>query len=193
MTGVSLKVTLDDAQIAGALDRLAAFPGEPMRSALDAIGAAMESTTIRRFDEQHGPDGQPWEPSERVKKHGGKTLILHGYLQGSQTHNVLPDNEGVEWGSALIYAAIQQTGGTITVQERDAQIFRQTSKSGELKPGFVKKSKANFISDVHIGGHTITIPARPYLGVDSEDEAEIEGILTRHIASAIDGSGSAAQ
>jgi phage virion morphogenesis protein len=185
MTSVAMTVTLDDAAANAAMQRLAGFGSERAHAMWDAIGAAMVSSTQLRFREQHDPEGAPWKPSQRALRTGTATLIEHGYLLASQTHNVLDGGDGVEWGSALVYAAIHQTGGDIHRESHERTIYRKVSKSGELGSRFVKKKDSNFAQDVHVGAYDIHIPARPYLGVDAEDEATIETIAANHLHAAL--------
>lgn len=184
MTGVSMEVTLDSADASAAMQRVAEFGDDRAHAMWDAIGAAMVSSTQLRFRGQHAPDGSPWKPSERVLKHGGATLIERGYLLASQTHNVLSDNDGVQWGSALVYAAIHQAGGDIRREAHSQTIYRKASKDG-LSPRFVKKKQSNFAQDVHVAAYNIHIPARPYLGIDAADEVTVEGIAQRHLEAAL--------
>jgi phage gpG-like protein len=171
MVGVSMDVTLDSDDRAHAM--------------WDAIGAAMVTSTQLRFREGVDPEGDPWKPSERVIKHGGATLIEYGYLLASQTHNVLDDGDGVEWGSNLIYAAVHQTGYVFHREAHEQTIHRKVSKSGELGNRFVKKKDSNFDQDVHVGAYDIHLPARPYLGINEDDEATIETIAQNHLAAAL--------
>lgn len=185
MVGVSMEVTLDSADATAAMQRLAEFSDERAHALWDAIGAAMVSSTYMRFQStQTAPDGSPWKPSERFEKHGAPpTLTLHGYLKGSLTHNVLED--GVQWGSNLVYAAIHQTGGDIHREAHEHTIYKSVSKSGELSSRFVKKSKSNFAQDMHVAAYDVHIPARPYLGISEADEKIIEEFAGRHLDAAL--------
>jgi phage virion morphogenesis protein len=180
MAGAALEVRIDDTQLRAMLERAANIGGaDVLHAAWDAIGEAMVSKTMRRFDEQHGPDGAPWLPSKAAKKEGRKTLIKTGNLRNRFTHNVLPGNAGVEWGTNVVYAAIHQFGGTIQRGARQQTIHRRIDKrTGELSSKFVKKSKSNFASVHAVAAHAITMPARPFLGIDGEDIKEAEGMLT---------------
>lgn len=185
MTGVSMQVTIDDLEVRAAFNALAER-AESLHPALDAIGEAMVSKTQLRFAEQHGPDGAKWLPSERALRTGGQTLIETARLMMSQTHNVIGDN-GVEWGTNVIYAAIHQNGGTIDIYARGQEIYRKVGKDGAIGNLFVKKSKSNFASHVEIGDYKINMPARPFVGIDEEDRAEIKGTLADFLAKAVPG------
>lgn len=81
---------------------------------LDAVGAELESSTVRRIDEeQASPDGQDWPIwSERYRetRTGQHSLLIgEGALINSITHIV--DGRGfIDVGSNLIYAATHQFG-----------------------------------------------------------------------------------
>ena len=94
--------------------RLAKLAHPDTRSLLDALGAEGESQTRRRLDEEKtGPDGKAWpEWSERyaaTRRSGQSLLVAGGDLLDSIQHLVSGDT--AEWGTNLIYGAIQQFGG----------------------------------------------------------------------------------
>lgn len=81
--------------------------------ALDAMGTIVENQVRRRISKQEGaPDGSSWEPLSdsyekwKQQRSSGGILELYGDLRDSLTHNVLSD--GVEIGSNLVYAGVQQ-------------------------------------------------------------------------------------
>ncbi len=125
----------------------------------DEIGAALVSSTQRRFEEGRGPDGEAWPESFRAREEGGKTLVDRAHLLGSITHNA--GRESVEVGSNLIYAAIHQTGGEIAARVAEYLHFRVGGRWARVK--------------------SVTIPARPYLGLSPADEDEIGAIVEDHL------------
>ncbi len=133
----------------------------------DAIGAALVISTVDRFELETGPDGKKWPASLRAKTTGGKTLTDKGVLVGSITHNAT--SEGVEVGTNQIYAAIHQLGGTIKAKNGKYLKF----KGGD--GGFAMKA-------------SVTIPARPFLGIDDADEKEIAATATDWIMKPLGGS-----
>lgn len=183
MTGFGLEVTFDDVQIANAVTRLEQFPGARQRDLMDAIGNAGVTKTKLRFRSQAGPDGTPWLQSQRAKRDGGRTLHLHGYLENSIVHNLLAN--GVEWGSGLVYALIHQLGGVITSRARSQKSFRKVGKDGSLSARFVKAKNANFQQWLTIPEFQIRMPARPYVGLDQDDRAEIQSLGARHLQAAL--------
>ena len=150
MAGVSLHV--DDAVVQAALGRVSDRMTNA-RGLYDNIGAAMVVSTQMRIEREQAPDGSPWPKSLRVLIEGGNTLRLSGRLYQTITH--IADDHGVEWGSDAEYARIHQMGGTIVPKTAGALYFKLPGNLGW-----------RFASSV-------TIPARPYLGIDDDDMAEI--------------------
>jgi len=175
--GVSISVNASDAldQLAGYLQRI-----EHPRGMYERIGASLVASTQHRFETGIGPDGSPWPPSLRVLAHGGKTLVLSGRLMRSQTF--IASDQGVEVGSNAVYAAIHQFGGIIRQAAREAVLhFKHNARTGRTR--FAKaNSKANYAKKVEIGARTITMPARPFLGLDDDDNREIIAIAEDWIA-----------
>lgn len=157
--------SLLDGEVIGALRRLLAM-GQHPQPALAEIAALGEQSTRLRFRTQRGPDGLAWKPSLRVLLQGGRTLTRDGHLGDSLSSGASDDY--AEWGVNRIYAAIHQFGGGITAKA-----------GGKLKfplPG---------------GGwavvKSVRMPARPYLGVDDDDRADILDVIERHLNNASGG------
>jgi phage virion morphogenesis protein len=96
----------------GGLDRMvgsATVKAGRTHQAMAEIGEALASSTIARFDAGAGPDGTPWEPSQRAERESGKTLVDTGRLRGSIGYEASPSQVSV--GSNLVYSRIHQLGG----------------------------------------------------------------------------------
>lgn len=132
----------------------------------EIFGTYLESSTIERFDTETAPDGSPWTPSIRAKQEGGQTLTDSSQLRSSIHAEAA--NGSVRWGSNKIYARMMNDGGTIRAKNADKLRFRLP---GGL--GFVSVDE-------------VTIPARTFLGINAEDEAEL---LTRAEEYAADAAG----
>ena len=92
-------------------------------------------------------------------------VISDTWRLGSDTDvNYIASAEDVRIGSPKVYAAIHQLGGTIQKPEGTRYMVGRR---------FAKRDKEGG-KDVKIRAHTITIPARPYIGISPADE---EGIL----------------
>lgn len=163
MTGVRIEV--DDKALRGALAQLAGL-GADMTRPLREIGGYLVSETNLRFEAERGPGGLPWKKSGRALAQGGQTLNLSGDLKRSITMRVGARELTV--GTKLRYAAIHQFGGTIRAK---------TSKGLRFRLPWLKGSGDNGWRRVQ----SVTLPARPFLGVDATDRDEILLILDRHI------------
>lgn len=175
----SLRVEVDDADVMATFERVAAAGDDPS-SFLHAVGGYLLTSTQRRFETRTGPGGKAWPQlaprtaRERVRLGYGTTNILRrtGMLYGSYTYVV--SAEAVEVGTNDPRAAIHQFGGTITHYARSQRIYQHYDPKTDIyDPRFRKKSKSNFARWVEIGEHTITIPARPALGIDEADRVAI--------------------
>lgn len=120
---------------------------------MQGMGLYLESATIDRFDQERGPDGRRWKPSLRARQTGGKTLTDSSQLRSSITSQAGPDS--VEVGTNKIYGGIHQFGGTIRPKNGEYLTF---ALPGGLGVRWVK---------------SVTMPARPFLGISSEDESEL--------------------
>lgn len=153
---VQISATVDGlGGLGAAFGRMAALGASP-RPIFAAIANYGESSTRLRFTKQVGPGGQRWKPSARAAATGGKTLVASARLLRSITHRA--DNSGAEWGTNVKYAGIHQFGGEIKAKGR---ALRFKVPGG----GFVTVKK-------------VTMPARPFMGVDEADGREILALAT---------------
>ncbi len=197
MMGASIQIQSNDVEIAARLEAAGRVLGD-LRPTMSAIGAAMLFSTQRRFETKTAPDGQPWRPlaprtaRERAKRGRSPADILRdsGRLYQSLTYqvNASGSTASVEWGSNVVYAAIHQFGGTIDVGERTQKIYQAyDAKNDFYDPRFRKKAKSNFERTVKVKAHKITIPARPYLGINDADREAIIEMVDATIAQATGG------
>ena len=167
MTGARVTIEADDAALSAALGRAAADIVRPA-DLMDAVGAVAEEGTQRRFETASDPAGRPWIPSERARlgTRGGPTLTDTGLLQLSIARRA-SDRE-VAVGTNLVYGAIHQFGGTI--RAKDAEALHFTTAGGE-----------------HVTAKSVSIPARPFLGLDDEDRTGILALVRRWLGDLFDG------
>ncbi|MBI1246159.1 MAG: phage virion morphogenesis protein [Alphaproteobacteria bacterium] len=179
MSGISFQI--DDKELLDKLNLLAASSERP-QAMMHAIGAAMVQSTQRRFEREAGPDGRPWpklSPRTANKRLGrsrrgyAHMLRVTGRLYQSISYQA--DGLSVAWGTNVVYGPIHQLGGTIDMPARSQRIYlRNIRKGGQTRTRFGKQShKTAEPRDVNVGPHTITIPARPYLGLSAADREEI--------------------
>lgn len=162
MAGLTFNISLEGLE--EAVNELQA-PLENLRPMLLGVGMYFEGETKDRFRSNVSPDGSAWDESARAKEEGGKTLLDRGHLRDS-IHTVVA-GDSVEVGTNLVYAAIHQFGGT-------TRPHKITAKNG----GVLAWGGNKFAKSVNHPGSVI--PPRPYLGIASGDEAEVELLVADH-------------
>ncbi|MGB0912015.1 MAG: phage virion morphogenesis protein [Phaeobacter italicus] len=180
MTGVTFTVDLDDLAPRAALARAVAGARD-MTPLMQDIGEVLVSGARERIGQTNEtPEGVPWPKSLRAQlggeretedgelstQHSGPTLFRTGRLLES----IIPEPEAhqVKVGSNLHYAGVHQTGMTITPKAGKALSF--TLANGE---------------SAVVG--SVTIPARPYLGVSDDERADITEITTLYFNDLLQG------
>ena len=177
MTGIRMQL---DGQ-AGTLEELDGYVKRASNPTgmFENIGAMLVTSTQHRFDTGVGVDGSPWPPSLRALKTGGKTLIETARLYRSFAYQA--SASGLEFGTNVIYAAIQQWGGDILQHARTAVLhFKTNKRTGQSR--FAKPGKADRARKAEIGARTIHMPARPFIGIDADDERSILNIAETWLA-----------
>lgn len=190
MADKGIRIGISDATVLSALARLESAT-EHRASAENAIGAYLVTSTQRRFEKEIGPDGVPWKrlsPRTANKRIGRRRRGFENILRVSrrleQSVVYAVDDHEIAVGSNVVYAAIQHLGGEIEQPERQQTIFQNyDSKSDTFDQRFRKPSRSNFARDVTVKAHTISIPGRPYLGIDETDRKEILAIIEDHFRS----------
>jgi len=202
MSGASIRIEVADAEVATGLRRLGEAGGD-LGAAMEEIGAALLFSTQTRFETKTGPDGAPWTPFagstlKRMparRRIGPQLLRDTGRLSGSLVFKA--DAESVEVGTNVVYAAIHQFGGSVVIPERrGSATFEYVAEgAGKAKDGRRVGSRLRFATAstraktkhtraFTVPAHTVSIPARPYLGVSDDDRAEILAILADRLAKA---------
>ena len=161
MAGTRISIDYDNEQVLEIFNQLLER-SQNVGAAMADIGASMLLSTEERFDQQRDPQGKPWKDLKadtwENKKHS-KILSEEPLLRHSFTYQV--DDEGVSWGTNVIYAAIHQLGGTINMPARSQKVFNK---------GWAT-----------IPAYQIEIPARSSLGVSKEDQQQILAIMREHL------------
>lgn len=136
-----------------------------MRPAFAAIGEALTESTKRRFSTSLAPDGQPWAPN-------APATILARLAEVKGT--VGKRGKLTKKGAAVVMAKkplvdTELLQDTITWQADDTGAEVGTNRfAGEWEGG----------AAVHqFGSDDGTIPARPFLGLSSDDETTVLDIL----------------
>jgi phage virion morphogenesis protein len=166
MTGAAISLTFQvmDQEVQRAVQQLGRVMTNT-RPLMHAIGVGLVGSTHQRFITQTDPDGQAWQtlnPDYAETKRNSRILTESGRLRDSI--NSRPSNDEVRVGTNVIYARVHQDGATIRPTNGEALVFR--------------------IGDRLIKVKSVTLPARPYLGISSQDETMIAetvfGFLQRY-------------
>ncbi|WP_419740184.1 phage virion morphogenesis protein [Ruegeria sp.] len=188
MSGARIEIALEGSALRTTLGALAERLGDAsdLADLHDAIGALLADGVQRRFIAAKDPDGTPWVESDRAKAgaRGGRTLTDTGRLQHSITWSVEAD--GVLVGTNVEYAAIHQFGGEIEQSAR-AQVlaFDGQGRFAARKSTRRRKTGSVPIAIAQIGARRITLPARPFLGIDAEDRAGLAGVMQDWLEAAL--------
>lgn len=120
---------------------------------MEIYGATLESSTRERFETNISPSGQRWKRSMGAAVRGTPTLVDRGRLRDSI--GFAASASSTEVGTNVIYGGIHQAGGVITPKGGASLRFRLASGA------FVSVKR-------------VTMPKREFLGISSEDEAELD-------------------
>lgn len=147
MSGVSIQVFtkgLDDAlRLIDRLDDL-----DRRFELMDGIGRLVQEQTRRRIaSEKTSPDGAAWKPNWK----GSSILKESGALEDSVDY--FASENSVEVGTGLVYARIHQEGGVISAKNAKALSFMMGNRFVQVK--------------------SVTMPARPYLGLSTDNQADV--------------------
>lgn len=175
MTGVTEGVTIQGMVRTQAVLNELLERTEDLSPLMAQLGAYGEESTRNRFETQTGPDGKPWEKSERVKKRGGQTLVDTARLRDSITWRA--DDNSAEWGTNIVYAGAHQFG----IDE----VIQYAAHNRLITRAFGRPLGFGVYQSVKAGSRNPKIPARPFAGIDGEDEAEIDAIVYDYLAEAI--------
>lgn len=159
MTGADFEFTLNDDALMAAVARLEDGLANPLLL-FEKIGSYGVRSTQARFLSQTAPDGaawQAWNPAYAELRGPGSILTRSGALV--QSLNFQAGLSEVRWGSPMIYAAVHQFGATIVPKNARTLAFWLSSSS--------------YVGSQLVLARSVTIPARPYLGLSAADTDEI--------------------
>lgn len=164
MSGVQMRFTLDDRELARQIEALIAR-GSDLSEPLDDIGQDMVSITTRAFEESRTPEGVAWQPSAAATREGRRTLIdrgVRGGLMGSFGYVAGPG--GVVYGTNMVHAAIHQTGGSFTHGGRQG--------SADAGTGFGQA----------LAESIVVLPARAFVGASERDQQRWADTIADYLA-----------
>lgn len=195
---VDVSVQIQDAQLKAALDRVRlGLPlGGQMQPLMEQLGRVLKTGAQLRFRSKRAPDGADWDQSRRAKQEGGQTLSLSRRLRNSLTYHATASSVTV--GTNVVYAAIHQFGGVIRAKNGPflaipVTALARAAGSPRNMPNLAvaQTLKGQFVmvdrdrGTVHfLLRRSVTMPARPFLGVSDGDRAELLRVMQDHIGRA---------
>lgn len=185
MAGARITVTFDNREVVKRFQRLGAMLVNTV-PIMRAIGVVLVRNTEDRFTAGRGPDGSPWaplNPAYAAIKRGPSILVASGMLRRSITFAAGQNN--VVIGSNRVYAAVHQFGGVIKAKTPNGLRFFLGGAGPNLLTGKAKKSKPGVKVEVKV--MSVRIPARPYLGLNAADEADVMETVDGFIGRALSG------
>lgn len=164
---VALRLTLDDTGIDAGLTE-ALRRASDLTPLMQEIGAVLEFSVSERFKNSVGPGGTAWPVSHRARETGGKTLVDKGHLRDSISTEA--SARSVVIGSTSPYAHVHQFGALIEPKAVDDDA---TARLAFRLPNgqFVMVDQ-------------VEIPARPFLGFDDVDAADIADTVSAYFQEA---------
>ncbi|PIP98543.1 MAG: phage virion morphogenesis protein [Shewanella sp. CG18_big_fil_WC_8_21_14_2_50_42_11] len=146
MTGITVEV--DDKAVRKTLSRLSSFD---LAAALRGIGETLTNNTRERLENGVDVDGRHFAPLSpvtlaRKKKNRDKVLMESGDLHRELAYQLVHGGTSLEFGSDRKYAAVHQFGAK-------QGAFGRSNRNGPLPWG--------------------NIPARPFIGISTQDHEEI--------------------
>lgn len=192
-----INISISDGPLRAALGRLIAALKDttPVMGALSEI---MIDASARAFASTSDPaTGAQWKPlsssrqRQRAKKGRSVANILQdsGLLVGSITEasgelavrEIGPDHALV--GTNVPYAAAHQFGATIQRQAAPVTV-RLHEVNGRTQFAEAGHERVRVVDTIR-NAYTITIPARPFIGVSSTDIQDMLDVIARHIQNAL--------
>lgn len=157
MGPIGVSIAVDQAIVGDAMRRLGSLVDFHGATLMEEIAALGETQTRRRLtDEKTAPDGTPWQPNR-----AGTSILTDTGQHLLASVASFSDDDSATWGAAWEFAHIHQEGAVITPKTARALAF----------PGAGGKT---------VFAKTVTIPARPFVGLSAANRAELEELITDH-------------
>lgn len=193
MAGARVEITKDTAS--PALKRaILKLQGEGRALMLEGMGNALKNSTRERAARQIDPDGNKWRaltPAyarwKQKKKPGAPMLKFDEHMLGDRlSHQV--DGADLLVGTSAVYGARHQFGGTSTHPASRRKLTFGKNKSNGMKV-FARAGSKNADHEkwATVKQYTVTLPARPWLGVSQDDEKALLDIAADHLGDAFEG------
>lgn len=165
--GFFTTVTLRDQGIADTLRRLASAAGD-LTPVMADLGAGLALSTDERFERETGPDGTRWTPLAQatiLRRLGGarRAFTKKGTLR-KPTQRTLALMKILQ-AAGHLRGSIHHEAASDHVDVGSDRVYARIHQDG----GDAGRDRKT------------TIPARPFLGIDLDDQAMILARLSRHL------------
>ncbi|HYI39996.1 MAG TPA: phage virion morphogenesis protein [Allosphingosinicella sp.] len=151
MSGIRMEVSVDDGGLGRALQR-AIDLGDDLKPGLEASAILIEGSIAERFETERGPGGIAWIPSKAAL----------GLAPRASSGKVQPGKTLTDRGALR---------GSISHEARDTEVEIGTGANSQ---GDVQQKAAA----LQWGVAGINLPARPFIGFDDQDLADLEDLWT---------------
>lgn len=186
MAGAGWHVNVADAEVRAAFERVI-DAGLNLETLFDDIGQSLIASTQKRFVSETDPSGKKWKglakSTLRRKRPDARILRQTNQLYSSITDEVTPDYLLV--GTDVVYGGAHQGGATIEHYARSQKATFTRRRNGQMRFASSRsKAKSRVVKPITIGAHSVTIPARPYLGLSEADKAQVIELTEAYLAQA---------
>lgn len=153
---LGVSIALDGGTFAEAMAHMRRYVSFDPAPLMEAIAGLGESQTIRRItDEKTAPDGTPWAPNR-----AGSSILMETGQHLLKSVAFYASAEEAVWGASWEFAHVHQEGAVINAKDSPYLTF--------------------FAGGAWRSKKSVTIPARPFVGLSDENRAEIEDLVTDH-------------
>lgn len=152
MAGISMEIKINDTGVEKELNRLLAKMKSPI-GFYKNVGEHIQKVTPERFENEEAPDGSKWE--------GLSPVTIKSRLRRNGNSPLTIYRETGDFFSSINYQASDDNfkWGSNDVRARIFQLGGETGR-----------------------GNSVTLPARPYIGLSSDDENEVLEIAKDWVA-----------
>lgn len=163
-------------QIDRYFERFTEIPSDVMAEIREIIDSSIQEnfSVGGRYgtDNEMGGGTERWEPSQRVKREGGQTLLVEARMR--KEARVRVDDDSIVIGSGVIYGGIHHVGGTI--KHPGGTPYAMIGG----RATFLRKDGGYPQGTKFTAAHDIPIPARPWAVVQNDDLEEINDVVVEH-------------
>ena len=193
MAGARVEITKDTAS--PALKRaILKLQGDGRALMLGQIGETLMRSTRDRGARQIDPDGNKWRPLSpgykrwKDKKRPGVPILKFDFHMLGDQLSYQVDPDGLLLGTNAPYGARHQFGGASTHAAHSRKLAFGKNRPNGMKV-FARAGSASVDHEkwATVKQYTVTLPARPWLGVSQDDEKALLDIAADHLGDAFEG------